>query len=268
MFGYAAVFGFTAFIMNFQKYIDLVIGLAVRYIPQLLLALLVLMAGLWIINRITLLMGRGMELRGIDVSLRSFLRSLVNIGLKVMLLFSVADMIGIRTTSFVAILGAAGLAIGLALQGSLSNFAGGVLILIFHPYRIGDMITALTQTGVVQEIQIFNTILLTIDGKTIVLPNGAVSNGMIINHTTSGVLTFTIPLDLPANADFGIVRSKLIVLLSADDRISNPVITIAKLTITTMTISIMGNTRPENSVLVQSDLMERMKTWINQELYV
>ncbi|MDJ1483550.1 MULTISPECIES: mechanosensitive ion channel family protein [Xanthocytophaga] len=253
------------FLMNLQKYVDDAVSLAIRYIPQLVLAILVLLIGLWIANRLTALLGKAMELRGIDVSLRSFLKSLLNIGLKILLLFSVADMIGIHTTSFLAVLGAAGLAIGLALQGSLSNFAGGVLILILHPYRVGDLITAQGQTGRVKEIQIFNTILLTEDGKTVILPNGAVSNSTIINLTTSGAHTFTVTLDINANSDFEKVKDKLQSFMKADERITDSWVTISKLTPAVMTISVTGTTATDNSALIQSDLLLKMKQWINEE---
>ncbi len=251
--------------MNLQKHIDLGIDLAIAYLPKLLLAILVLLVGLWIINRLSTVFQRGMQARDVDISLRSFLASLVSIGLKVLLLFSVADMVGIQTTSFVAILGAAGLAIGLALQGSLSNFAGGVLILILHPYRVGDMITTLTQTGRVKEIQIFNTILLTDEGRTIILPNGAVSNGTIINHTTSGRFTFTISLELSTSNSFETVQAALLKILQSDEQIENPLVNLTKVTPAAMTVTLSGTTSPQQVNLVQNAILQKIKLWLNQE---
>jgi small conductance mechanosensitive channel len=154
-----------------------------EFVPNLFFALLALVVGLWLIKKIARVAEKAMERRNLEVSLRTFFKSLIGIGLKIILIITVAGMIGIQTASFVAILGAAGLAVGLALQGSLSNFAGGVLILIFKPYKVGDTIEVMGQQGEVLEIQIFNTILLTGDHRIVILPNGAVSNGFIINFS-------------------------------------------------------------------------------------
>lgn len=164
-------------------YVDTAVEMGMNYGPQLLLALLVLFVGLWIIKRVVRLMSAGMERSNTEPTLAKFLSSLVSIGLKALLLISVASMIGIETTSFIAILGAAGLAVGLALQGSLANFAGGVLVLLFKPYKVGDFVEAQGVAGSVSEIQIFNTVIRTGDNKTIIVPNGAISNGIITNYS-------------------------------------------------------------------------------------
>ena len=149
--------------------------------PKLLGALIVFIVGLYLCNLVARLVSKGLSKRKIDVSLQSFLGSLVNGALKVLLLISVAGMLGIQTTSFVAVIGALGLAVGLALQGSLANFAGGVLLLIFKPFKIGDLIESGGQTGHVIEIQIFNTILSAPENKTIIIPNSILSNGIVEN---------------------------------------------------------------------------------------
>ncbi|WP_250656668.1 mechanosensitive ion channel family protein [Alkalimarinus coralli] len=154
--------------------------LCLTYAPKLLLALLTLVIGLWLINKVVKLTLGKME-SSVDPTLHKFIGSLVSVGLKGLLLISVASMVGIATTSFIAVLGAAGLAIGLALQGSLSNFAGGVLILIFKPFKVGDLIQGGGHLGVVKEIQIFNTILTTADNRRIIIPNGVLSNDSLIN---------------------------------------------------------------------------------------
>ncbi|MEJ2617600.1 MAG: mechanosensitive ion channel, partial [Ignavibacteriaceae bacterium] len=154
-----------------QKAVELVI----EYGPKLILAIIVLIIGLWIIKLVIKGLNRAMEKGDVDISLRKFLGSLSGILLKVLLLISVASMIGIATTSFVAILGAAGLAVGLALQGGLANFAGGVIILIFKPFKVGDFIDAQGHMGTVNEITIFTTVLKTPDNKTVIIPNGALS---------------------------------------------------------------------------------------------
>ena len=172
------------FMNSIHPYIDKLIS----YIPGLIKATLTLIVGFWIIKRVDKVLLRYFSRKNYDVSLESFIRSLVNILLKIIVLITVAGMVGLPTTSLVAVFGAAGLAVGLALQGSLSNFAGGVLILFFKPFKVGDIITSQGETGVVKEIQIFNTLMLTGENKTVILPNGAVSNGTIINVSKHGSL--------------------------------------------------------------------------------
>lgn len=169
---------------NVEAYTSKGIEMLLSYAPKLLLAIIVLLIGLWLIKILVKAFKKVLENAGTDVSLQKFLSSLVSVLLKALLLVSVASMIGIATTSFVAILGAAGLAIGLALQGSLANFAGGALILLFKPFKVGDFINAQGHAGTVHEIQVFNTILKTPDNKTIIIPNGPLSNGSVINFTT------------------------------------------------------------------------------------
>jgi len=173
---------------KFQEYLDMAYGLVVVYGLKVVMAIVVLIIGFWIIKRVVKVMGKVMESRGVNISLRGFLSSLVSILLKVMLLVSVAEMAGLETTSFVAVLAAAGLAVGLALQGTLANFAGGVMILLFKPFKVGDFIESQGHKGSVKEIHIFVTILLTPENKTVILPNAAVSNGDIVNYTTEGII--------------------------------------------------------------------------------
>lgn len=197
-------------VSNFDRHVDHIVTLIIEYAPHVLGALLVLVIGMWLIKRVTRLASKAMEKRDLDVSLRTFLRSLISIGLKIFLIVTVAGMIGIGTTSFVTILGAASLAVGLALQGSLSNFAGGVLTLIFKPYKVGDTIEVLGQTGTVKEIQVFNTILLTGELKTVILPNGAVSNGTIVNHSKNGILRAEVLVTVSANNDIEKLKDLLL----------------------------------------------------------
>lgn len=167
-----------------QGYTQKAIDLAVEYGPNLIITIIVLIVGLWIIKSVVKAINKTMERTEVDLSLRKFLSSLFGILLKVLLLISVASMVGIATTSFIAILGAAGLAVDLALQGGLANFAGGVIILIFKPIKVGDFIDAQGYMGTVNEITIFTTILKTPDNKTVIIPNGALSNGSMVNFFT------------------------------------------------------------------------------------
>jgi len=169
--------------------VDKLAGLATEYLPKVVGALLTLVIGFWIIGRITHAISNGMNRRGIDETVRPFLTSLVNVGMKIMLLLAVAGMFGIETTSFVAIFGALAFAVGLALQGSLGHFASGVLLLTFRPYKVGDLVTiGGGQTGTVESIQVFNTILATLDNKRIIVPNGVVTSSVMTNISGQGII--------------------------------------------------------------------------------
>lgn len=153
------------------------------YVKKTVIAILSLIIGFWAVKVLVNFSDKAMKKSKVEHSLRSFLKSLLSISLKILLIVTIATTIGIQMTSFVAVLAAAGFAFGLALQGSLGNLAGGILILIFKPFKVGEVIEAQGFTGTVEEIQIFNTILKSFDNKTIILPNGDLSNGSIINHT-------------------------------------------------------------------------------------
>ena len=154
-----------------------------EYSGKLTLAVITLLIGWWLISRLTSSIESMLAARKVDRALSSFISSLVSIVLRILLLISVASMIGVETTSFIAMIGAAGLAIGLALQGSLANFAGGVLIMLFRPFRAGDWIEGQGVSGSVDSIQIFHTTLKTADNKVVIVPNGALSNGHITNYS-------------------------------------------------------------------------------------
>jgi small conductance mechanosensitive channel len=163
-----------------SKYIEIIFEALINYGPKVVLALFTLIIGLWIIKKLVTKTSVHFSAKA-DPSLASFMSSLVSVLLKLMLFIAVASMVGIQTTSFIAVLGAAGLAVGLALQGSLANFAGGVLILLFKPFKVGDVIEAQGHLGVVKHIQIFNTILTTGDNRIVIIPNGPLSNGSLVN---------------------------------------------------------------------------------------
>lgn len=158
------------------------------YAPKVVGAILTLALGLWLINWFTGRIRTALKFRGVEESVQPFIASIISVGLKVMLLLSVASMFGIETTSFIAILSALVFAIGLALQGSLGHFASGVLILIFKPYKVGDLVTIDGITGNVEEIQVFNTLLLTPDNRRVIIPNGVVTGGVITNNTAPGII--------------------------------------------------------------------------------
>ena len=217
---------------NIQLYYKKAVELAVNYIPDLIGAILILLIGLWVIKIIVKGAGKAMEKANTDVSLRKFLLSLVSISLKALLIISVASMVGIATTSFVAVIGAAGLAVGLALQGSLANFAGGVLILIFKPFKAGDVIEAQGFTAKVEEIQIFNTILKTPDNKTIIIPNGNLSNNNIVNYSTEPRRRVDMTFGIGYDDDIAKAKNVLAQLLKDDARVladPEPMIAVSEL---------------------------------------
>ena len=166
-----------------NEYFQQISDLAIVYGGKILLAILVLIIGLALIKRLNKVVGKALDRRGVDPSLKPFLRSVIGALLKVVLFISIASMVGIEMTSFIAILGAAGLAVGLALQGSLSNFAGGVLILLLKPFKVGDFIEGVGHSGTVREIQVFYTYLTTPSNQEIVIPNGQLSNNSVKNYS-------------------------------------------------------------------------------------
>jgi small conductance mechanosensitive channel len=251
-----------------EEYTTKTIEWAKVFIPQLVLAFITLFIGLWIIKKVAYLAVKAMERRQVDVSLRTFLKSLIGIGLKVVLFITVAGMVGIQTTSFVAILGAAGLAVGLALQGSLGNFAGGVLILVFKPYRVGDTIEAQGQRGEVREIQIFNTVLVTADNRTIILPNGAVSNGFIINLTKIGSIRADIDLNIADYHPIEDVRKILWDVVKANEKVLQlPAASVGFVSYCEggYVMSVKVFTLPKDAADIRGELMEAIKKAFDQK---
>ena len=193
--------------------------LLVQYGKHIVFALITLAIGWWLIGRIVSSLGHFMDKRHADPMVTGFLSSLLNALLRVLLLLSVAGMVGIETTSFIALIGAAGLAVGLALQGSLANFAGGVLILFLRPFRAGDYIEAQGTAGTVESIMIFHTILRTADNKVIILPNGSLSNGAITNYSRKPTRRVDINVGIDYTDDIKKARSVLLGLAAADQRV-------------------------------------------------
>ncbi|WP_210398217.1 mechanosensitive ion channel family protein [Motiliproteus sediminis] len=202
-----------------DQYTELAIQFITQYGGKVVLAILTLIIGLWIIGKIGRAAEKAMVAAKVEKSLAIFLEKLGTIILKVLLLISVAGMVGIETTSFIAVFGAAGLAVGLALQGSLSNFAGGVMILLFKPFKVGDFVEAQGYAGVVQEIQIFNTIIHTGDKKTIIIPNGNLSNGNIVNYSTSPLRRVDMVFGIGYDDDLKKAKEVLCRLVDEDDRV-------------------------------------------------
>lgn len=207
-------------------------ALLVQYGTKLIGAFVVFVIGWWIIGSVARGLNKFLAKRNIDATLRPFLVSVFEAALKAMLVISVAGILGIETTSFVAILGAAGLAVGLALQGSLANFAGGVLILIFKPFKLGDYIVSQGFEGFVDELNIFTTTLRSHDNKKVILPNGTLSNNPLTNVTTMGSLRITTPAAIANIADIAAAREAMLSAAAVDPRVRRdpaPVVLVSSL---------------------------------------
>ncbi|MFH0999263.1 MAG: mechanosensitive ion channel domain-containing protein [Bacteroidota bacterium] len=195
------------------KISDKIWNLVLEYGPKLALAILTLIVGLYIIKHLVKLAGKALKRGEEEDTLSSFIRNLISWVLKLLLFLSVASMVGIETTSFIAIFSAATLAVGFALQGSLSNFAGGVMLLLFRPFDIGHLIEVQGYIGVVKKMHIFNSVLVTPDGKTVYIPNGPIAGSSIVNFTTEGVLRVDIIAGIAYESDLKEAKAVLMDVL-------------------------------------------------------
>lgn len=248
--------------MDLSQYIDQAVEAAILYGPKLLFAVITLVIGLWGIRIILRGFKRTMQRSQLDASLEKFLASLVSIILKILLVISVVSMLGVETTSFIAILGAAGLAVGLALQGSLANFAGGVLILLFKPYKVGDFVDAQGVMGTVTEIQVFNTVLKTPDNKTIIVPNGAISNGTITNFSTEATRRVDMTFGIGYSDDIDKAKTVLNQLIENEDRILNdpaPVVVLSALADSSVNFTVRAWCNAGDYWGIYFDMQEKVK---------
>ncbi|MGV3505541.1 MAG: mechanosensitive ion channel family protein [Adhaeribacter sp.] len=202
---------------DIKQYSDIIFGFLLEYGGRILGALIILFIGFWIIKRLSNFVDKQMQSHHVDPSLRPFLRNVLNIGLKILLLIAVVSQLGMAMTSVFAVLGSVGLAIGLALQGSLSNFAGGVLILALKPFRVGDNIEAQGVSGKVYLINIMNTVIKTADNKTIFIPNGPLANTTIVNMDMEATRRADLRIVVQYGNDLELAK-KLIRSLIAQDR--------------------------------------------------
>lgn len=193
--------------INLIHIIDRFSEMLVDYSPRVLMAILTLIIGFWVANKVSKMFHKALIGRNLDPTIIPFIGSFVSVLIKILVILSVATKFGIETTSFVAMIGGAGLAVGLALQGSLSHFASGILILIFKPYKVGDTITAGGQTGKVLEILILHTVLKTSDNYKVIIPNGAIMSGTIINLSGLGAVKVGLNFTIAGNTDTEKVRN-------------------------------------------------------------
>lgn len=236
--------------------------MALSYAPKILGALLVYLIGQWIIGRIGALFRKVLAGKNFDPSLQNFLVSIVKVTLTILMFLAIIGMLGVNITSFAALLAGAGLAIGAALNGSLGNLAGGVMLMIFKPFRIGDIIEAQQSMGLVTEIGIFNTTLLSPENKTIILPNGALSTGVIVNFNTHGNLRVDMKLAVGLDQNIDFAREVAIGAMKQHPKvleIPQPEVSVMEVADGMTTLAIRPYTTQENYWTVYFEVQELVK---------
>jgi len=229
--------------MELQQWINRGYELLIVFGPKLIAAILIWIIGSWISKLVMKGIRKTMEKRDYDISLRKFLLNLFSAAFKVILIIVVLGTVGIETTSFAAVIAACGLAIGLALQGSLANFAGGVLIMIIKPFKVGDFIKAQGIDGTVKEISIFNTTLTTFGNQLAIIPNGKLSNDNIINFTSEGIRKEAITFGISYDSDIKLTKEILLELVNEQDTVMHeegkePMIVVAELADSSVNLSL------------------------------
>jgi small conductance mechanosensitive channel len=248
--------------MDAQKWIDAGYNLVIEFGPKLISAILIWIIGSWMIKMIIKGFRKAMNKAAYDESLKKFLINLVSWVFKIVLIVVVLGTVGVETTSFAAILAAAGLAIGLALQGSLGNFAGGVLIMIFKPIKIGDLIEAQGEVGVVKEIEIFTTKLTGLSNKEIIIPNGALSNGNIVNYSTAGTRRVDLVYGVGYDSDIKLTKAVFDKVLSAHPKILKepaPIVALSELGDSSLNFVVRPWCNAEDYWAVYFDITEQVK---------
>lgn len=204
---------------KYEEYAQEAIKWVWDFTPKLVSTFIIAIVGLWVIKIIKRLVNKFFQNREYDITLEKFSSDLINWSLKIILFVIIITQLGVKTTSLVAIIGAAGLAIGLALQGSLANFAGGVLILLLKPFKVGDFIKAQGQEGTVKEISIFTTKLTTFGNQLAVIPNGKLSNETILNYTTEGIRRENITWGISYSDDIQLAKQILLDLVNEQEAV-------------------------------------------------
>ncbi|MGY6648888.1 mechanosensitive ion channel family protein [Wenyingzhuangia sp. IMCC45574] len=253
--------------LDLEKLFDQYLPIITDYGIKIVTALLLLLIGLWLVKKIDKLIAKAFQKTKIEVSLQKFLGDLMNWGLKALLIITVLGQLGIATTSFVAILGAAGLAVGLALQGSLGNFAGGALIMLFKPFKVGDLIEAQGELGEVKEIQIFVTKIITPQNKLVIIPNGPLSNGNIKNYTEEGQLRVDLTIGVAYEADIRKAKKILEDVMLADPKVLKdpaPSVNVANLGASSVDLAVRPFATPENYWDVYFNTLENGKIALDE----
>lgn len=237
--------------------------LAIKYGLKFILAIVVLILGFWVIRLMTRGLKKVMVRGNVDPSLIPFLKTLFNVMLKALLIISVMGMVGIQMTSFIAVLGAAGLAVGLALQGTLQNFAGGVMILLFKPYKVGDFIEAQGHAGSVKEIQIFQTILTTPDNSTVVIPNSPLATGVLKNYSAQPLRRIDFSFGIGYGDNIDKAKDVLLKLANEDTRVlkedNPPMVAVEALADSSVNLKLRTWVKSEDYWGLYFDMTEKVK---------
>jgi len=247
---------------DYSKYIDKAKELLIEYGPKLLAAIGLLVIGLWIIRRVLKVVRKRSEGGKLDGTLSKFLLNLLGWALKIFLLIAVLGQLGIESTALVGILAALGLGIGLALQGSLSNLAGGFLIMAFRPYKLGDLIEGQGEIGHVEEIDIFTTKIITPQNKLVIIPNGAMSNGNITNYTSLGVIKIFHTIGVSYDADIRETKKVLMEVLTSQEKVLKdppPLVEVSELADSSVNFAVRPAVKTEDYWEVYFETLERAK---------
>ncbi|SFW14319.1 mechanosensitive ion channel family protein [Cellulophaga fucicola] len=234
---------------NPEKWMNLAIEKVMDYGPKIIMAIIIYLIGSWLISKLVGVARKVMAKGNYDESLQKFLLNLIGWGLKIFLIITVISTLGVETTSLAAVIAAAGLAIGLALQGSLGNFAGGVLIMIFKPYKIGDLVEAQGILGSVKEIEIFTTKLITPQNKLAIVPNGAMANGNIINYTAEGKMRVDTTVGIGYGEDMKKAKEVLLEMLVANPKVLKdpaPSVNVEELADSSVNLAVRPFCKPED----------------------
>lgn len=254
--------------VNLEQVIQQVITFCVDAGKSILLAAVIFIAGRFLISVINRLVAQMMERRKIDATIQSFLRSFINILLTILLLISVVSALGVNTTSFAALLASAGVAVGMALSGNLQNLAGGLIILLFKPYKVGDYVDAQGVSGTVKEIQIFHTVLVTPDNKIIYVPNGSLSSGSVTNYSLSQLRRVDWTVGVEYGTEIEKVRQTVLDLIKKDGRILTepaPFIALSALADSSVNITIRVWVKNEDYWGVFFDINQNIYEVFNRE---
>ncbi len=232
--------------MDYREFFTGILNDAVWILLKLLLAVAIYMIGRWIVRRIVQLLDVAFERRKVDISLRMFVRNAVKVVFMLLLILIVAQTLGVNVTSVIALFSAATLAIGMALSGTAQNFAGGVMILVMKPYRVGDFISAQGQSGTVREIKLFSTVITTGDNQTIYIPNNAIATAIIDNYSTADLRRVDWTIGISYGDDVDAARKALLEILASDTRIlaqPAPVVWVAELADSAVNLTVRAWTR-------------------------
>ena len=247
---------------NLKSLVDQGLTWLLNFLPDLIVAIVILIAGLWVIRIANKLIHRFFEKKDYDPTLETFLQSFIKAGLRFLLFVLVVTQLGVPASSLVALVGAAGLAVGLALQGSLSNFAGGILILVFKPFKVGDFISAQGVDGTVKEISIFTTKLNTFGNQVAIIPNGVLSNNNIINFNAEKTRRNKIDVGISYGSNLKIAKEILLEICAEDDRILKnpaPEVYVGALADSSVNLSLRFWARNENFWAAHFHVMETLK---------